>query len=135
MDASAIGKVSQSWVSTKFVARWSDSACNIDREAMKAVAKTCRDKKGINVEGYDKVEKIPGSMIKDLTGVRGVMLDKDVPHPQMKRKIVQVVRGVQIFQIAQPADDSNTEESDKFCKSLTKDRNLQGGSAKGRRLP
>ena len=34
----------------------------------------------------------------------------------MKRRIVQVVWGVQIFQIAQQADDSSTKEYDEFCK-------------------
>ena len=61
-------------------------------------------KAGNQLEGSRKnlVKKVLEllEVIKESTGLGGVTLNKDVPHPQMKRRIVQVVRGVRIVQIA-----------------------------------
>ena len=71
--------------------------------------------------GEEKKVREQLEVIEDGTIPRGVMLDKDGTHSERKRRIVPVVRGVQIVQIAQQADDSSTEEYDEFCKSLTND--------------
>merc|ERR1711971_663060 len=45
------------------------------------------EKKEIDIKRYAKVEKIPGGTMEDSRVLRGVMFNKDVTHPKMKRKI------------------------------------------------
>merc|ERR1711936_510610 len=86
-DAVAVRKVIQSCVGTKFIAKWSDLACDIAMDAVKTVTMTAGDKKEIDIKRYAKVEKIPGGTIEDSAVLKGVMFNKDVTHPKMKRKI------------------------------------------------
>merc|ERR1719186_2573468 len=44
-------------------------------------------KREIDIKRYAKVEKIPGGTIEDSQVLKGVMFNKDVVHPKMKRKI------------------------------------------------
>merc|ERR1712066_128417 len=44
-------------------------------------------KREIDIKRYAKVEKLPGGAIEDSQVLRGVMFNKDVVHPKMKRKI------------------------------------------------
>merc|ERR1711963_1183546 len=86
-DAVAVRKIIQSCVGTKFIAKWSDLACDIAMDAVKTVTMTAGDKKEIDIKRYAKVEKIPGGTIEDSAVLKGVMFNKDVTHPKMKRKI------------------------------------------------
>lgn len=88
-DKEAMRKVIQSCIGTKFIARWSDLACNIAMEAVKTVTTDDGGRKEIDIKRYAKVEKIPGGTIEDSRVLRGVMFNKDVTHPKMKRKIVK----------------------------------------------
>merc|ERR1719385_432170 len=87
-DAVAVRKVIQSCVGTKFIAKWSDLACDIAMDAVKTVSMEQSGKKEIDIKRYAKVEKIPGGTIEDSRVLKGVMFNKDVTHPKMKRKIV-----------------------------------------------
>jgi len=82
-----VRKVIQSCVGTKFIARWSDLACDIAMEAVKTVSMNMSGKKEIDIKRYAKVEKIPGGTIEDSRVLKGVMFNKDVTHPKMKRRI------------------------------------------------
>merc|ERR1711994_71226 len=86
-DAVAVRKVIQSCVGTKFIAKWSDLACDIAMDAVKTVTMTAGDKKEIDIKRYAKVEKIPGGTIGESRVLDGVMFNKDVTHPKMKRRI------------------------------------------------
>merc|ERR1712107_166611 len=86
-DAVAVRKVIQSCVGTKFIAKWSDLACDIAMDAVKTVTMIAGDKKEIDIKRYAKVEKIPGGTIEDSAVLKGVMFNKDVTHPKMKRRI------------------------------------------------
>merc|ERR1719402_1144207 len=86
-DAVAVRKVIQSCVGTKFIAKWSDMACDIAMEAVKTVSMDNAGKKEIDIKRYAKVEKIPGGTIDDSRVLKGVMFNKDVTHPKMKRRI------------------------------------------------
>ena len=50
-------------------------------------AKDSNDNVEIDVKRYAKVEKIPGGVLEDCMVLDGVMFNKDVTHPQMKRYI------------------------------------------------
>merc|ERR1712051_972911 len=86
-DAVAVRKVIQSCVGAKFIAKWSDLACDIAMDAVKTVTMAVGEKKEIDIKRYAKVEKIPGGTIEDSSVLKGVMFNKDVVHPKMKRKI------------------------------------------------
>ena len=86
-DKDQMKKVIQSCIGTKFIAKWSDLACNIAMEAVKTVSVEEAGRKEIDIKRYAKVEKIPGGTIEDSQVLRGVMLNKDVTHPKMKRRI------------------------------------------------
>jgi len=82
-----VRKVVQSCVGTKFIAKWSDLACDIAMDAVKTVSTDTAGKKEIDIKRYAKVEKIPGGAIEDSKVLKGVMFNKDVTHPKMKRRI------------------------------------------------
>ncbi|CAC5394976.1 CCT3 [Mytilus coruscus] len=73
--------------SRRGMARWSELACNIALDATATVALEENGRKEIDIKRYAKVEKIPGGTIEDSQVLRGVMLNKDVVHPKMKRRI------------------------------------------------
>merc|ERR1719312_1360500 len=87
-DKVAVRKVIESCVGTKFISKWSDMACDIAMEAVKTVTVESQGgKREIDIKRYAKVEKLPGGAIEDSRVLRGVMFNKDVVHPKMKRRI------------------------------------------------
>merc|ERR1712038_2077140 len=62
-------------------------ADDIAMDAVKTVTMTAGDKKEIDIKRYAKVEKIHGGTIEDSAVLKGVMFNKDVTHPKMKRRI------------------------------------------------
>merc|ERR1712055_543910 len=86
-DKVAVRKVIQSCVGTKFIAKWSDLACDIAMDAVKTVTMENGGKREIDIKRYAKVEKIPGGTIEDSQVLKGVMFNKDVVHPKMKRRL------------------------------------------------
>merc|ERR1719238_700611 len=87
-DKVAVRKVIESCVGTKFISKWSDLACDIAMDAVKTVTiESSGGKREIDIKRYAKVEKLPGGAIEDSQVLRGVMFNKDVVHPKMKRKI------------------------------------------------
>ncbi|KAL8831669.1 MAG: hypothetical protein Q9170_005192 [Blastenia crenularia] len=75
-------------IDTKYAARWSQMMCSI---ALKAVRTVSHDvgggKKEVDIKRYAKVEKVPGGQIDDSRILDGVMLNKDITHPKMRRRI------------------------------------------------
>jgi T-complex protein 1 subunit gamma len=74
-------------VGTKFIGRWSDLAVKIALEAVEIVMLTETGRTEIDLKKYAKVEKIPGGSIEESCVLRGIMLNKDVTHPKMRRYI------------------------------------------------
>merc|ERR1739848_851622 len=83
-DQGEMIKVIQSCIGTKFISRWADLACEIALRAVKTV--TMEDGE-IDTKRYAKVEKIPGGTIEESRVLNGVMFNKDVTHPKMKRRL------------------------------------------------
>jgi len=81
-------RIINSCIGTKFIRKWSDLACEIAIEATKTVAMDEGGRREIDIKRYAKVEKIPGGMMEDSKVLRGVMINKDVVHQKMKRRIV-----------------------------------------------
>ncbi|KAL1792902.1 hypothetical protein ACET3X_009409 [Alternaria dauci] len=81
-------KIINSSIGTKFVTRWSELMCGL---ALKAVRTVSLDvgagKKEVDIKRYARIEKIPGGEIEDSEVLDGVMVNKDITHPKMRRRI------------------------------------------------
>ncbi|XP_016072354.1 PREDICTED: T-complex protein 1 subunit gamma-like [Miniopterus natalensis] len=74
-------------ITAKAISRWSSLACNIALDAVKTVQFEENGRKEIDIKKYARMEKIPGGIIEDSCVLCGVMINKDVSHPQMWRYI------------------------------------------------
>ena len=85
-NASAVRKVVQDCVGTKFVAKGGNLAYDIATDAVKTVALTSGDKKEVDIMRYAKVEKSPSGMMEDSIVLKCIMFNKVVNHPKTKRR-------------------------------------------------
>lgn len=85
-DAAMLGLI-RATLGTKVVSRWSDLMCGLALQAVKTVAIDVNGKKEIDIKRYARIEKIPGGEIEDSRVLDGVMLNKDITHPKMRRRI------------------------------------------------
>lgn len=83
-ELAAIVKAS---VGTKFLKKWSSLACNIAIKAVRTVACERDGRKEIDIKRYAKVEKVPGGEMEDCRVLDGLMLNKDIVHQKMRRRI------------------------------------------------
>ena len=74
-------------IGTKFVMRWSDLMCKLALEAVRIVAQDDGGMKTVDIKRYARVEKVPGGEIEQSKVLNGVMLNKDITHPNMRRRI------------------------------------------------
>jgi len=86
-DRAQLLSIIKSCLGTKFVNRWSDLACQIALDAVSTVTVDENGRREIDIKRYAKVEKIPGGTMEESCVLRGVMLNKDVTHPKMRRRI------------------------------------------------
>ncbi|BGP38853.1 T-complex protein 1 subunit gamma [Rhodotorula kratochvilovae] len=80
-------KLIKTSIGTKFVSRWSDMMCKLALKAIRTVARDENGAKTVDIKRYAKVEKVPGGEIEDSRVLDGVMVNKDVTHPKMRRRI------------------------------------------------
>jgi len=86
-DAQMLALIKTS-IGTKFVVRWADLMCRLALDAVRTVS--ADDPGGVrtvDIKRYARVEKVPGGEIEDSRVLSGVMLNKDIVHPQMRRRI------------------------------------------------
>ncbi|KAF2721252.1 t-complex protein 1 subunit gamma [Polychaeton citri CBS 116435] len=75
-------------IGTKFTSRWSDLMCQLALTAVRTVAHDAGGgKQEVDIKRYARVEKVPGGEIEDSKVLDGVMLNKDITHPKMRRRI------------------------------------------------
>ncbi|KAJ4495054.1 chaperonin Cpn60/TCP-1 family [Lentinula edodes] len=86
---------------TKFVSRWSELMCKLALDAVHIVAQNVQSDKSdsqyastfssatptVDIKRYARIEKIPGGAIEESRVIRGIMLNKDITHPGMRRRI------------------------------------------------
>lgn len=78
----------KSTIGTKFSSKWGDLIVDLAVKAVRNVYQ--KDSNGnveIDVKRYAKVEKIPGGVLEECRVLDGVMFNKDVTHPGMRREI------------------------------------------------
>jgi len=87
-DDKAMAQLISSSIGTKFVSRWSELMCSLALKAVRTVAWDIGNgKKEVDVKRYARIEKVPGGEIEDSRVLDGVMLNKDITHPKMRRRI------------------------------------------------
>ncbi|ORX91562.1 T-complex protein 1 subunit gamma [Basidiobolus meristosporus CBS 931.73] len=74
-------------IGTKFVSRWSELMCKLALDAVKCVATDDNGRREVDIKRYARIEKIPGGEIEESRVLDGVMVNKDVTHPKMRRRI------------------------------------------------
>ncbi|KAK1036702.1 T-complex protein 1 subunit gamma, partial [Friedmanniomyces endolithicus] len=87
-DDSVMRDLISTSIGTKFTSRYSDLMCGLALTAVRTVSHDAGGgKKEVDIKRYARVEKIPGGEIEDSTVLDGVMLNKDITHPKMRRRI------------------------------------------------
>ncbi|XP_041931951.1 T-complex protein 1 subunit gamma-like [Alosa sapidissima] len=86
-DRKMMLQIINSAINTKALSRWSGLACSIALDAVRTVETEANGRKEIDIKKYAKVEKVPGGIIEDSCVLNGVMVNKDVTHPRMRRLI------------------------------------------------
>lgn len=75
-------------IGTKFTSRWMDLMCDLALKAVRTVSHHAGGgKQEVDIKRYARVEKVPGGEIEDSCVLDGVMLNKDITHPKMRRRI------------------------------------------------
>ena len=80
-------KIVSSCIGTKFSSKWGNLIVDLAVKAVKTVYRKEGDYVEIDVKRYAKVEKIPGGLLEECEVLDGVMFNKDVTHPGMRRVI------------------------------------------------
>ncbi|KAJ8931474.1 hypothetical protein NQ314_015608 [Rhamnusium bicolor] len=86
-DKEALAQVVKGCVGTKFLSRWSDLAVHIALDAVNTVLLEENGRTEVDIKRYAKIEKIPGGSVEESQILKGVMVNKDVTHPKMRRYI------------------------------------------------
>lgn len=77
----------QSTVGTKFSVGMGNLISDMALEAVLTVARDIGGRMEVDVKRYAKVEKIPGGEMDECRVLKGVMINKDVTHSKMRRRI------------------------------------------------
>jgi len=86
-DDADLNKIVKSCIGTKFSSKWGNLIVDLAVKAVKTVYRKEGKIVEIDIKRYAKVEKIPGGLLEDCTVLDGVMFNKDVTHPNMRRLI------------------------------------------------
>ncbi|CAG9566260.1 unnamed protein product [Danaus chrysippus] len=86
-DREKLREVIHSCIGTKYVGRWGDLAVDIALDAVNTVTINENGRIEVDIKNYAKVEKIPGGSVEESKVLNGVMFNKDVTHPKMRRYI------------------------------------------------
>ncbi|PWW76305.1 GroEL apical domain-like protein [Tuber magnatum] len=77
----------ESYIGTKFAFRWWKLMFDLALSAVRTVVRDQVGRKEVNIKHHTRVEKIPGGEIEDSRVLDGVMPNKDITHPTMRRRI------------------------------------------------
>lgn len=76
-----------SCIGTKFLGQYGEFACNLAIKAVRTVYVEENGRKDIDIKRFARIEKVPGGTIEESQVLDGVMINKDVVHPKMRRRI------------------------------------------------
>eukprot|EP00736_Rhodelphis_marinus_P007380 Rmarinus@m.26071 len=80
-------KIIKSSLGTKYLSTIFSNLCDLALKAVRTVYVEDNGHVDIDIKKYAKVEKIPGGELTDCQVLDGVMFNKDITHPKMRRRI------------------------------------------------
>jgi len=81
-------RIVRSTIATKFTSKWGDLICRLALDAVRTCAVELEDGSlEIDIKRYCRIERIPGGLIDECKVLNGIMINKDVVHSKMKRRI------------------------------------------------
>ena len=113
----------------KFASKWDNLISDLALKAVNIVHNKDSKVFDCDIKKYAKVEKIPGGLLSECEVLDGVMFNKDIIHPQMRRKVenprvilldyIKKENSKQILNLQKTHDFSATlEEERKEVKAL-----------------
>ena len=84
-----VRKALDSCIGTKFSHRWGTLIVDLALQACRVVLRGTKNLEKLNVElkRFAKIEKVPGGLLEESRVVNGCMLNKDITHASMRRRI------------------------------------------------
>lgn len=83
-----VNKALTSCIGTKFSSRWGKLITDLSLKSVRTISRGGnRNKLNLEIKRYAKIEKIPGGALDDCEVLDGVMFNKDITHPGMRRVI------------------------------------------------
>ena len=82
-----MSQIIKTTIGTKFSSRWSELMVQLALRAVRCVATEHNGRREVDVKRYARVEKVPGGEVEESCVLDGVMLNKDITHPNMRRRI------------------------------------------------
>lgn len=86
-NEAAMVKLISASIGTKYISNWSGKMCELALKAVNTVTVGKGDHLEIDTKRYVRIEKIPGGEIEDCEVLDGIILNKDITHPKMRRHI------------------------------------------------
>merc|ERR1719197_1411051 len=86
-DKAEMTKIVKSCIGTKLIKQWETMACEIALDAVSTVKIDGQGRTEVDIKRYAKVEKVPGGELEDSCVLKGVMVNKDITHSKMRRRI------------------------------------------------
>lgn len=86
-DEKKLIDIVSSCIGTKFLGQFGAFACGLAIKAVKTVYQEENGRKDIDIKRFARIEKVPGGTIEDSEVLDGIMINKDVVHPKMRRRI------------------------------------------------
>lgn len=86
-DEEQVHNIIKACLGTKFASKWDNLISNLALQSLKIVHNKKSHSFDCDFKKYAKVEKIPGGNLEDCHVMNGVMINKDIVHPEMRRRI------------------------------------------------
>lgn len=85
-----VRKALDSCIGTKFSHRWGSLIVDLALKACRIVLRGTKnlDKLNVELKRFARIEKVPGGLLEESRVVNGCMINKDITHATMRRKIV-----------------------------------------------
>jgi len=82
-----ISNIIKCCLGTKFASKWDNLISDLALKAVKTVHNKSSHIFDCDIKKFAKVEKIPGGTLQECEVLNGIMLNKDLVHPQMRKRI------------------------------------------------
>jgi len=82
-----LSTVIKACLGTKFSSKWDNLISDLALKAVKIVFNKNSAHFDCDIKKFAKVEKIPGGSLEDCCVLNGITINKDLVHPQMRRRI------------------------------------------------